>query len=622
MPAAPYSDNLYSAADDDNSEALSPTDGYFHASSASSSSRPRPLVPNILVEDPTLASRESKAWEAERERRLLSSDAAAGASSSSDQGRTMASSPLIQHEAPPAYSPSSPTNYSTFSPMGQVQEHHPRVEEQQPLLSHGPESMSSPPHEEPSRWRRLRTSIEKTNLRRKFRTILGTFVILSVIIILLGIFFDDSSNWEPPDYINDGPIGSHGEFTWNPSRICLDTPYTFPKTTTSLRFDRSSNLEIVQTVQRDHGHRGARPHVSGEVILQPAKDSSSPAIELQVISNDKNLGVHVHFDEKTQLFKMITPDTIDWDSSEAPCIQIQATIHVPQKSTIKALKINTLHLNFDVETGFDLQVLTSTVIRSAIGHINTPAVAPKKAAVPYTLSSREINIHTASGKVKGWYPLYDLLDIDTVSGDISVNVGPKPAEGEKPATLRVHSASGQIEVHEPLSQTKDSLPPRDYIVNIGTASGDITADVATSSHARFESQSGDFKLRILPILDSSTNPALETDTKSGTSEVTILEPLWITATGGDKTPPPALSALKSKHDSISGTIKLQYPSSWEGHVSAQTVSGSQDVRGRGLEVTHEGGPFARRTRGRKGDGNSQMDVSSVSGDEYVLVGEE
>ncbi|KAM6526207.1 hypothetical protein FSOLCH5_002335 [Fusarium solani] len=609
MPA-PYSDNLYSA--DDESEALSPTDGYFHASSTSS--RPRPLVPNILVEDPTLASRESKAWEAERERRLLDSDAAGASSSDS---RPMAS-PSIQHEAPPAYSPSS-TNYSTFSPMGQAQEQYPRVEEQQPLLSHGPESMSSPPHEEPSRWRRLKTSVAKTNLRRKFRTILGTFVIVSVVIILLGIFFDDSSDWEPPDYINDGPIGSHGEFTWNPSRVCLDTPHNFPKTTTSVKFDRTSNLEIVQTVQRDRGHRGARPHVSGEVILQPAKDSSSAAIELQVISNDKNLGVHVHFDEKTQLFKMITPETIDWDSSEAPCIQIRATIWVPQKSIINALKINTVHLNVDVESGFDLQVLKSTVIRSAIGHINTPVVAPKKAAVPYTLSSREINIHTASGKVKGWYPLYDLLDIDTVSGDITVNVGPKPAEGEKPASLRVHSASGQIEVHEPLSQPKDSLPPRDYTVNVGTASGDITADVAASSHARFESQSGDFKLRILPVLERSTSPALETDTKSGTSQVTILEPLWITAIG-DGTP--ALSALKSKHNSISGTIKLQYPSSWEGHVSAQTVSGSQDIRGRGLEVTHEGGPFARRTRGRKGDGNSQMDVSSVSGDEYVLVGEE
>lgn len=186
MPT-PYSDNLCPA--DDESEALSPTDGYFHASS-SASPRPRPLVPNILVEDPTLASRESKA------ERVLSSDAGASSSDHHQEssGRSMAS-PSLQHEAPPAYSPSSSTNYQTFSTMGQ--EH--RAEEQRPLLSHGPESMSSPPSEEPSRWRRLKTSsVAKINLRRRLRTILGVFVIISVIVILLGIFIDDSSDVGSP----------------------------------------------------------------------------------------------------------------------------------------------------------------------------------------------------------------------------------------------------------------------------------------------------------------------------------------------------------------------------------------------------------------------------------------
>ncbi|KAM0425280.1 hypothetical protein ACHAPT_009598 [Fusarium lateritium] len=612
MPA-PYSDNLYSAdGDGDDNQALSPTDGYFHASSASS--RPRPLVPNILVEDPTLASRESKAWEAERERCLLSSDA--GASSSSHTSRPAA--PVLRHEAPPAYSPSS-TNYQTFSPMGQE---HP-LEEQQPLLSHEPESMSTPPHEEPSRWRRIRSSVAKTNLRSKFRTILGTFVILSVVIILLGIMFDDSSNWDTPDYINDGPVGSHDDFTWNPPRICLDSPHHFPRTTTSVRLDRTKNLNIVQTVQRDQGYRGPRPHVSGEVILRPVEDDSPAAIELQVISNHESLGVNVYFDEESQLFKMTTPSRVDWDSNGAPCIQIRATIWVPRNSIINALFIETLHLDVDAEKGFDLQVLAGTAIRSVVGNINAPAQAPKDTAVPHTLSSREISIHTASGKVKGWYPLYDFLDIETVSGDISVNVGPKPAEDVKQATLRVRSASGKIELHELLNKptgSDNSFPPRDYMVNVGTVSGDIIADVAASSDARFESQSGHLNLLVRPVLDSSTNPVVETDTKSGESHITVLEPLWTSTV--DDTTTPALSTLRSKHNSISGTIRLRYPSSWEGHVSAQTISGSQEVRGRGLEVTHEGGPFGRRTRGRKGDGNSQLDVSSVSGDQFVIVGEE
>lgn len=97
MPV-PHSDNMYSemghdgasVSDDDRDDALSPTDGYFHASgtSVAASSQPFipgqghlpqqrhqwtssnvPVVPNVLVEDPTLQTDESadKAKEAKAE---------------------------------------------------------------------------------------------------------------------------------------------------------------------------------------------------------------------------------------------------------------------------------------------------------------------------------------------------------------------------------------------------------------------------------------------------------------------------------------------------------------------------------------------------------------------------
>ena len=107
MPA-PYSDNPYSdpdpdqvsphgqqdadgadAADDVDAQALSPSDGYFHATGSQDSipavsSQPQqqhqsstvPYVPNVLVEDPTLRDKDgsqSKATEAERERLLNTS---------------------------------------------------------------------------------------------------------------------------------------------------------------------------------------------------------------------------------------------------------------------------------------------------------------------------------------------------------------------------------------------------------------------------------------------------------------------------------------------------------------------------------------------------------------------
>jgi hypothetical protein len=228
----------------------------------------------------------------------------------------------------------------------------------------------------------------------------------------------------------------------------------------------------------------------------------------------------------------------------------------------------------------------------------------------------------------------------------------------------VRSASGTVNVDEPVDSAQQAarpdreFPPRDYTVDILTASGDITADVAVSSFASFGSQSGDLKVRIWPVLDSglltassNVKPSLNTDTKSGNTQVTILEPLWTSlATVGGTIPPfepydpkdgrapylvltedsdeaeastskPALSMLKSKHKSISGKVKLAYPASWEGVVYAQSISGSQDFQGKGLVISHEGGLITKILRGRKGKGYSSLEVDTVSGDQFALIGE-
>ena len=211
MPA-PYSDNLYSALDDSDDEqhdALSPADGYFHASSssdaASSSQAPPqhypsypnvPSVPNVLVEDPTLREQDAsaKAREADEERTLNSTirSTQQGSSPATAQPRSPSHLPSHHHrrsveddhqsssssssaaapqldtrppfhpipsDAPPAYSPRSPTSptsppsntgtgYQTFPPSTSTA---PRAttmgvpEEQQRLLPREPESMGHAP---------------------------------------------------------------------------------------------------------------------------------------------------------------------------------------------------------------------------------------------------------------------------------------------------------------------------------------------------------------------------------------------------------------------------------------------------------------------------------------------
>ncbi|RBR06080.1 uncharacterized protein FIESC28_11191 [Fusarium coffeatum] len=710
MPA-PYSDNLYSADSDDEHDqgqpdALSPTDGYFHASSESSSSR-SPHVPNVLVEDPSQLSRDAKVQEAERERRLLNNGGSAGTASLHQELESAGGSenpiaatpqPELQSQsqsylqristfahpvdAPPAYSPSptSPTtvnNYQTFTSTATMG----RPEETQPLIthSHAPQSMSNPPanpsqDDQPSRWQKFKDFVARLNIRRRIKTFLASLLIFTVVFMIFSSFTMSSSHGSHTSPVRDNdpvapPSSDRDELVWRPSKSCLKDPIPLSKEVHELDIQSSRNLSIIQTVKDTLANRGWTTHISGEVLLRPAENSSPARIEVEYISNTEELSVELSMNKTSQLVELIVPRTIDWKfTDKAPCIQIRATIWAPRAAIINALTISTVQLDVNIAKGFVLGALDGVNIRTVSGDINAPAIdasSTNKDLVPYTISSREIRVHTTSGQVKGWYPLYDLLDIGTVSGDITTNIGPKPANPQyvRPATFRVRSASGTIKVDEPIDKAQKAsrpdreFPPRDYTVDIITASGDIKADVAASSSASFKSQSGDLNLRVWPVLDSSLliaaagKPYLETDTKSGTTQVNLLEPLWTSlATIGGAIPPfepydpktghepyivlredsdvaevkvskPAFSVLQSKHKSISGSINLSYPASWEGVLFAQSASGSQKFQGKGLQIEKEGGTFMKIIRGRKGTGWSSLEVNSVSGDQVAVIGE-
>lgn len=149
MPA-PYSDNMYSGDDnpwedeqhDDNS-ALSPADGYFHASSsgleeaATSSahytvrqSSSVPFVPNVMVDDPTLLEDRAaaKAREADEESRINSEAAAAAAAGGSTpfDYRQPHHQPSVAPEAgfyPPSHPSRAPPPLSQAAAYPQFQAH-------------------------------------------------------------------------------------------------------------------------------------------------------------------------------------------------------------------------------------------------------------------------------------------------------------------------------------------------------------------------------------------------------------------------------------------------------------------------------------------------------------------
>lgn len=141
--SAPYSDDLYSGdlSDDDN-DAFSPVDGYFHASSgpgpspsqsqSHSHSHSQPSVPNVLVEDPTLREQgAAKAREAEEER-LNNTD---NPQSPQAQSHSHSPGPTV-HTPSSAQTPSQPQYQhpaSHTSPTSPTHHHRRSVEEDQPI---------------------------------------------------------------------------------------------------------------------------------------------------------------------------------------------------------------------------------------------------------------------------------------------------------------------------------------------------------------------------------------------------------------------------------------------------------------------------------------------------------
>jgi len=72
--------------------------------------------------------------------------------------------------------------------------------------------------------------------------------------------------------------------------------------------------------------------------------------------------------------------------------------------------------------------------------------------------------------------------------------------------------------------------------------------------------------------------------------------------------------LWGKHVTMSGSIKVEYPRAWEGEISAKAVSGSIKVDGEGVEREESGGGgFGKSIRARKGNGNGELLLESMSG---------
>ncbi|KAK4133246.1 hypothetical protein BT67DRAFT_443158 [Trichocladium antarcticum] len=461
-------------------------------------------------------------------------------------------------------------------------------------------------------------------------------------------------------------------FNWGAPFTCMNVKLARPIQTFDISFSGGKPLSLVEKTTDDNGRRGwSEVHVQGAVIFRKASPGTpNSAVSVEIVSNDDRLPVSILWDGESQALQITVPQRFDWgQKSLRPGVNIKATVWVPEDGRLETLRVEATHLDIKLLDNLSLSISQQTWLLSTVGSITAASTGVEArdgkvigTGAPNTFSfySRMIQVKTTSADITGSWPLYDYLLLQSMSGNVRVWVAPKDANGDdpRPAILSISSISGDVQFREPIHgaehafnlaqafpdsarqqeerKAKAFLPPRDYRVDVHTASGNIGGVAAFSSSANFRSTSGDIDIKLLPVLDSSLaedgarDVKLSTGSTSGSTVVTVLDPLWVETDGyvarnAEISRDAMLRCMYSSHTSTSANIRLWYPESWEGDIALSALSGELKIGGEGVKLIKKDSSwpgFNKSLLARKGEQGpgGKIEVKSTSGDLAVWVG--
>jgi hypothetical protein len=231
-------------------------------------------------------------------------------------------------------------------------------------------------------------------------------------------------------------------------------------------------------------------------------------------------------------------------------------------------------------------------------------IPPNPSTIP--APSRSYRQHETSASISGTYDLFDVLDLSTTSGSISVTIIPQP--GTQPAVLNLATTSGSIDVR--FAPAGLHTPDRLYQSTISTQSGSISGrivinGVGSGASASISTRSGSSRVTLYPVLSSrySGTAMLNTSSNSGSQIITI------------ESPPShqVLSGLAATHMSYgSGSLTIRYPAEWKGIVHAKSGgSGGVNVKGDSLQYQLKGSREVYAWRGMAGEEVETVDINGI-----------
>ncbi|APA13906.1 hypothetical protein sscle_12g086760 [Sclerotinia sclerotiorum 1980 UF-70] len=693
----PDADNLHNQGndsrnswDEDNSNELSPTDGYFNSNQ----------IPQKMIPDPTHSQDDNpKAQEAIEgstkgsnisSTPQMSSHTNASAHAT-ENSRAQFDSPLASsyrrrdntfsghqlsfNQPPPTYVASAescgvsaqgqhiPTNYNTF-PQSRLEAS--RHGESQ---NTGGPVANSEMNERTPLW--LFRTPKRLSFRREMITkVLGVGIVIAIIASILSAAFissDSKANMgggpKSSSLVHDG--SSHCQHVSDSDQTTFEIPH-------------GAGLIVRQDFyQQDRPHYGREVQTAGEVRIRPLPRNSKKKkayFTIDVKLSHPELSVLKTLNEDDGSLKVSTPHFAYIATNENPCISLEITAWIPEDSKITNVFFDLVTLSIQLFDDVKIKVVKYTQLKTVSGHIKFPKYTTSSKDVPsinaveaqpqanFEFDSRRIVVETVSGKMEGSYPLYDLLNLSSHSGAIEIKISPKPVleSAPAPATLDINTSSGRIEVSSPV-KSPEATYPREYITRLGSVSGTIRGDFFVGSTGVFKTTSSSIQIVVRPVLpatsnDDETRNEFSTRSISGTTHITLLDPLFIlpptignihdgplNSTAIDKysTYAPGIITLStsssiqpfnsqlrtfhSTHRTTSGHIESYYPSSWVGNIKSKTISGRIKVEGKGIEIVERNNGWGHKwIKARKGverdnDGNS-VGFETVSGAIAFKVG--
>jgi hypothetical protein len=344
--------------------------------------------------------------------------------------------------------------------------------------------------------------------------------------------------------------------------------------------------------------------VTFELLPALQNQASDIKVEVAISASDSILSESVQTEITKSSLKINLPRPWDRDPMSESCMRVNVSMFVRPKLVMENLLLDLDESRMHIPSPVDLIITNATRILLSKGGLD---------ATPF-FTSRETRIEVGAGSVTGEYPLFDLLQIQTHAGSVTINIIPQEVDKTNPlpAVLSIKSSLGSIHTAFPPPGTS-IIPTRDYHTTVHSHRGSITGTYIHGSQTLLSSTAGSITTDILPYTASAYNSTLHTFTTAGSQNINLLSPYI--------SPGRVLSSLTSKHITHAASLDIAYPSEWEGHIEGSTAVGALTLRGE-VRIIKEGGlgPVGRYVVAEKGDGRSEMEFRTGAGSAFVEMG--